>query len=439
MTGLRAMLKDAKDQGELKQLQDASKMNLKGDKLKRKANRAFILRVDNAVRKGVGVDLAMFRVRHPVSFLGRGQKRVFLEGGGHASEDGRPSKRAHIETTGGRCEVEFPQDLRDGRVSRPTLHLCSDLGAIGFPAAWWLLHGYRVRGSFSWDLPHRLDCASMSAAAESGLAILRLEFLQVVKLRQGPFKPGGAHHGVLIEAAQEMRDNLDEHNPLFFALYDSICSDMGRDGPDMNTDEHVRETWRLCMDKLCTTGKGGNARDARWWSFESLSKAILPQVSAALMLLCWVGFRRQWWALDSCPMFKSGGVLAPDSLGEMPGEAASVGGDGGHLEEKAGCDEDDDEDVGGAVADGPSSSRVSASAARVEVKNRRAQCVASLQYAALMLSRSVSVSLWRCLIWGPRSLQSWFNELLVRLKTRSGAQAVHVELARALLPPRASN
>lgn len=428
VTGLRSMLRDAKNEGELRELQDASKKNIKADKTKRKANRAFIERVDNALRKGVGFDLAMFRVPHPVAFLAKGQKRVFLDTRGDEFDDSRPRKRAHIESPGERCEVEFPQEFADGRLSRPTLHLCSDLGATGFSAAWWLLHGYKVRGSFNWDLPHRLHCAAMSATAESGLSVLRLEFLQVVKLRQGPFKPGGAHHGVLVEAAKEMRDSLDEHNPLFFALYDGICKDMGRDGPDKNTDEHVRETWRLCMDSLCLAGKGSNARDGRWWSFETLSRAFLPQMSATLMLLCWVGFRRQWWSLDACPLFRSGGILAQDSLGELAGEATSAGGseDKG---EREGCEEDEGEDNGGPIGDGPSSSRVSVATARAEVRKRRAQCVASLQYTALMLSKSMSVRLWRCLIWAPRSLQRWFNDLLVRLKTRAGAKAVHVELA----------
>ena len=74
-----------------------------------------------------------------------------------------------------------------------------------------------------WDLLHRLHCSHLNSTSDAGLTIIRLEMLQVLKLRQGPFRAAG-NHGVLLGAAGELFRMMDESCPLFDILYeDDVC------------------------------------------------------------------------------------------------------------------------------------------------------------------------------------------------------------------------
>lgn len=314
----------------------------------------------------------------------------------------------------------------DDDLNHPCLHIASDLGPVGLPASLWLTHGYRIRGTFTWDLAHRLHCAHMAATADSGLVIIRLEMLQAMKLRQGPFKQA-AHHTLLQEASQELGQTLTETNILFDSMYESICRDLGEEGPDVGSSAHMASMWKKCVATLTARGKGSNTKDSRWWSFETSARDFLPQASMTLLLLVFVGYKRGWWrSLEACPLFDEDAIFCEESLaqpGEEDGAAHIAPADGGN--DAGGRDDDDVLREG----EGPTSSRTTLAAGRQEVRKRRSACVSTLMYVSKILAKPLNLRLLRVLSYSPEPLEKWFNNMITQMKTKASVRDLHCRLA----------
>ena len=175
---------------------------------------------------------------------------------------------------------------------------------------------------------------------------------------------------------------MDSSCPLFEALYEQICDDLGETGPEVGTPAHVERVWGLAKAALTTMGKGTASKDSRWRSFESASESFLPQLHMTLMVLMYVGYRRKWLLLSrparlsaTRPLFAQDDLHGILDAGDEQGQAAA--GD----EAAEGAD--------AASVAGPSSSRVSMHAGRAEVRKRRFACVPTLQYSIRVLSKGL--------------------------------------------------
>ena len=139
----------------------------------------------------MGIGTSHFHVADGIRLgpLPRGRKRVFEEDA--TSGTSWPKRRCYIESETGGRRLEMPRLVVDEVIQRPCAHIVADLGPMGLPASVWLAHRYKVPGTFTWDLLHRLHCCRSGAASDCGMAITRLEMLQMMKLRQGPLIQAG--------------------------------------------------------------------------------------------------------------------------------------------------------------------------------------------------------------------------------------------------------
>ena len=424
LIGLRALLRDGVSEAQVAKQQEASQNLVKAEVLKMRANRCFLERLDNGLRHGVGIGISHFHVAEEIRLgpLPRGHKRVFEEDA--TSGTSWPKRRCYIESETGARRLEMPRLYLDEVIQRPCMRIVSDLGPVGLPASLWLVHGYKVRGTFTWDLLHRLHCCSLGATSDRGLAITRLEMLQALKLRHSPFKQA-ANHSMLKGAAEELFDLLDSSCPLLEALYEQICDDLGETGPEVGTPAHVERVWGLAKAVLTTMGKGTASKSSRWWSFESASRSFFPDLHMTLMVLMYVGYKRKWFTLEACPIFSDEVTFAQDDLQGIPG----ADGGQGHAAAEGEAAESDDAASGA----GPSTSRISMHAGRAEVCKRRSSCVSSLQFSTRTFSKGLNVRLWKLLVHSVAPLESWFNRHVSSLKTREGARYMHAMLADGAL------
>lgn len=423
--GLRRTLRDRVDDGrQAKQKRRAGDL-LSIEKHRRKANRAFLERLDNACRHGAGVSLSDFRVHAELRPLRQGEKRHLEDDG---ANPGMPKRRSFIIDEAGRSRPEMVRHYEGGQLSMPTLHITSDLGSLGLSGAIWLVNGLKLRATFRWDVLHQIHCAVLAATTSADLMLIRLESLQALKVRQGPFLPGGANHSLLVEAAQELWAALDESNPLFEALYQPIAEDLSLNGPDIGELDHVRRVWLTGKSIMVDRNKGVNPKNSRWFSFETKSVHFFPELHLTLLVLVYVGFRRGWWrSVEACPLFFEGATFGEDDGRDLvvPGEASAP---------SAACvATEGDEEEGHEDPEGPSSSKFNMSTGRAEVSKRRKQCISTLNYTVQLLSRGLNLRLWKVIALAPQKLQTFFNEQVTSLKTRCGARCANIELVDSRL------
>lgn len=306
----------------------------------------------------------------------------------------------------------------------PCLHITSDLGPIGLSASQWLLHGYKIRGTFTWDLLHRLHCAHLQAVTEAGLVLPRLEAKQVMKLRHGPFG-GSSNHSVLQEAAEEFFELTGMTNPLFDCLCEQIAEELEVRSPDAGDAAHMRTVWKSCQGFMTTSGKGSSVKSSRWFAFEVASRKFLPQASTVLMITLFLGFKRGWWrTLNQCPLFHENSTFAEDDLSKVPGEqpaqpSASADGED-HSEDSDERDAEEEED--------PTNTRYTMASGQAEIKKRRSACVSTLQYTTKVLAKPLNLRLWRVLAYCPATIEARFQELVSAFKTKDSVRELHARL-----------
>lgn len=78
-----------------------------------------------------------------------------------------------------------------------------DQGSIGLPGIPFLVHHCGIRATCHFDVFHRLNNDLLDSIVGSGLAMVRLSFYQVIRMRRGPFG-GQANHSVLQAAASDI-------------------------------------------------------------------------------------------------------------------------------------------------------------------------------------------------------------------------------------------
>lgn len=106
----------------------------------------------------------------------------------------------------------------------------------------------------------------MGATSATGLLAVLLEYMQVCKIRKGPFRPGGRNGAVLRAAPEEFFDLNDEESPLFLYVYEgwAATSPFGTFG--LGEPWHMKDVLAWAKAQLLGAGDGDDFT-SRWFSF----------------------------------------------------------------------------------------------------------------------------------------------------------------------------
>ena len=194
------------------------------DKLCRKANRDFLIKLDNAMLRCLGYGLLAFLPpRRPRPLL-PGERRYLVNYQGPGDEHARP--RVCVDHGDGRRSFEVPIVKMDGVRVYPIVHFALDQGSIGLPGTLFLQSALGLRCAMVWDCFHRLQNDLELAQADAGLLVLKLEMLQVTKLRVGPWGKQ-SNLFILRGAAREIFATTTNENLIFQTLFDDLSTEAG--------------------------------------------------------------------------------------------------------------------------------------------------------------------------------------------------------------------
>ena len=374
--GLRALFDAELQQDEAARRQrrlDAMKFNRLPA---REANRELIENLDQGMRAVRLHGLSLFRKTRGIALVSNEHQEFYIAEA--ESVFGGTRMRACVEDTQtGESWFCLDEDVdEDCAVDEPVWHCSADFGSIGFPGLQFLKNGLNLNMTAVPDRFHQLICCWKGGQSAAGLTLKSFEYKPVVDLHFGPFG-SQATHGVLVGVCKEFFETESWDGPTFSYFYDDICAADGEADPAMGSDNHRREKFAECRERLAASTQGDHLKDGRWWSKESRGMATLDCPPLLLMLLIFLGFRRGWWAsFSETPLFdntESARLRQDDGEGLLPvphaGAHDGVVHDG---EEHAGDDDHEDspnDDV--ELFGDPTANRVSAKTAREIVSKER--------------------------------------------------------------------
>lgn len=202
---------------------------------------------------------------------------------------GQQHQRSCVTCLDGGRFFEPPVFSIAGERCHLVLHMACGLGAIGFPAANWLIHKAGLRGSLIFDLLHRRVSDWSLAISHVGLRLLVAEFKQVVKMRAARFRTS-ANHIVVLQAAGDMLDNTTwETNTFFNMLYLDISAEFELDSAEEGPPQHMESVWRAMSAALLQARRGDNTTSSWWWNFEQNSGSSCASKAAYCVCVVLVG------------------------------------------------------------------------------------------------------------------------------------------------------
>lgn len=390
----------------------------------RKANRSWIKRLDHMLQTSLGVGLDHFVPKRRLAALAKDERRYLTEV--PRPVDGVLETRSCLDLPGNVQTFELPRVMLRGQPQAPALHFSCDQGSIGMPSIHFLIHSEGLRATCCYDIWHRLHNDLLDSVTASGMMLTRLQYLNVCRIRRGPFA-GQANTSIMREAAKEMLHSLTFDNPLFEALYEDIVYAEARlrSQPHVGTERHMKETWEFVCSKLMAIGCGSLAKNSRWWSWEVQSRDAVGRRWMDLMLLLFIGSKRKWWkgAADS-PLNGRGQVFSDDGDAPLPGEGNQSAGDEAHDKQRPDQAGEEEDTAGMGVG-----KRLGVAAGRKAVAKQRQVCCNTLHYCCKLLTNDLGCRLWEGMAHLPAPLETWFGEGVGRIKTPLGVQDFMQELA----------
>lgn len=382
-------------------------------KHQRHPNRDWLAKLDGQLRAGCGWGLSRFLPKRRARPLPPGHERVLVTVQG---PDGKEQKRSVVkEEVGGARWYEVCRLLQGGVRKYPCLHLAIDQGSVGLLGSLMLLVHVGLRMTLTMDLFHRVTNDLVDATSEAGLTVIRLEYLRACKVRLGPWQ-GQAHHQIMRASAAEMARVWSWETLVFQILYRDLVEEhpTSLNSASVGTEEHMKFVWSWCCHELQTCSTGADAKNGRWFSWESQSRRSVDRRWLDVLLLCFIGVRRKWWKnLSANPLFSMVDAARDDGAEPLPGEAAAAVG------------AEEVEMVEGRLVD----RRVSVAEGRAEVSRRRMQCASALQFTCNLLCRDLNCRLWRGMAFLTLPLERFFNKARSGIKTIRGTEHLHIELA----------
>eukprot|EP00971_Amphidinium_carterae_P339145 6476776-Amphidinium_carterae.4 len=299
--------------------------------------------------------------------------------------------------------------------ARDSLHVCCDQGSIGHAAMQYCEQVLGLRMSLQCDIWHRLHNDLVIAVSSSGCARARLDTLHVMKLRRGPFQRAG-NLGVLRCAAQLMREEVPEQNPLWDILYAPVMAELGMSerSVDFGTEEHVSRAWREILKVLSTEGIGTNVKTSRWFAWEQRSRKASAHRYQDLLLLMFLGAKRKWWSKwDESPSHSMHVVFDADTEHVVSEEPIH--------EEEGPADPAPVAAASSSSSAQPAAPRNMSEAKRESVQ-RRSVCGSALQYCLRVLLHEETCRVWKGLAWIGLPLEEYVGRSQTSCSTPAGAQ-----------------
>ena len=387
----------------------------------RQANLKHLLALDWALVRVNGWGLSAFVPSRPCGMLPAGAKRYMTEMACPIS--GQPRKRSCVLLADGTRTYEVPVRVQQGVLVRPTLHLAQDQGSSSWYAGVFLVQGTDFRGTVTWDLCHRLINDLAEAWGNSGMTLARLEHATLMSIRRGPYNRQG-HRETLLSTARDMFGTMDHRNGLLQLFYEEISEDLGLEAE--GSDEHYQKVWEICRTELCNANMGHCPKNSRWFSIEELRRQQRHLRTMTLMLLVYLGIKKNWWkSLDDSPVF-----TGPPNT-NAPQEDVDEEDDEAEAAEEQGEEAEDGEEPDN-IADGPTAKRVTVARGRKLINRKRQQKTlsATLRYAVDILCRRRSLRLVDgCMILS-QPLERFFKGAMTMLKTKWGTAELMQDMAR---------
>lgn len=292
--------------GELARDEEQNKQMLSTKfKAERSATRAFLKALDKSLVSGMGFGLQAFCPTHKPRALLDGEKRFIAEV--VLGNNGPTVARSAIEDKSGRTWIGCPRSVVAGEVKYPILHLSLDQCSVGWSGAQWLLLTKQLRMPVAMDPLHRLHHDWVNAVCASGLALVRLEFRLLTRMREGPFN-GQSNMSVLRGVAEEFFTLHSPDNGLWEILYDDLVQNSPKlaAAPGVGTSEHHRVAWNVAAEEAITRGLGERVELGRWFSFECQSREAHKVRTIDLLLLLYLGMKRgRWSSFQDSPLHTS--------------------------------------------------------------------------------------------------------------------------------------
>ena len=174
------------------------------------------------------------------------------------------------------CLTSIPRTL--------TLHL--DEGSPAYAMVWFLTNQCDLRMMAQRDIFHREWNDTRLAVTLSHLWDVVILTTVVFNLPHGPWD-GGTWHNKMKESALRIIAAMPSSNPLFVALYELICEDLGlTPSGDLDHKEAVRE---MMMNGDAFRVKGAKVSLRRWFSWFAAADLYLPLWHQRLMTLITIG------------------------------------------------------------------------------------------------------------------------------------------------------
>ena len=379
----------------------------------RLANKHWLWAMDNAIRGLTRGGLAQFIPDHPAPKSLKHTERRYFELVQPAVGNRSPRRRSFIfDSATGQSRFELIEDWEDDvQVPRPTLHMHSDQGSIGWVGQQWLFLKAGLRGSGQEDDWHRRSNDAKLALVSSNLWLVVLQWCTVMNMLVGPWN-GNAFYSYLKGALAD-DDNLPVMRHFYTLLYDDICADHGEFGVTFGSDEHFEHKFGQFRKLPLLQKKGSRVRMLRWFAWFRRARDYAPNLNELLVVLLTVGLKRKWWAnVSDTPLFASRHLEDNDV------------GDGGlqHVMLES-CDvvEPGAGDAGVAMALGHLKETVSGSSE--ELKRIRSKTKNGMHFAAQVIATKVQTCLFVMILEVFEPIVQWFDMDLTACKTKRGVQA----------------
>jgi hypothetical protein len=398
---------------------------LQVDKLRR-ANREFLISLDNQLRKGCGLSIMTFVPPRRLASLGADETRVFVKRMCPLTNVVR--RRSCIKNVlTGEKQYELPLVVVNGTRTNNTWHCRLDCGSIGDPAVNWIFRDLGAKGTHLWDRLHRIVCDWLDGLSEAGLTGLRFDWSAVLSCRKGPFGKQ-ANHRILVAVAKYIFENLTSENPAFDHLYPAFCDAFHmRDDVDYGGDAHRQIVWSKCKSLLCGTGMGQSLKHSRWWSTEERAISFFETkagIPGLLLIITVLGHQRKWWStLQKSPLWSHFNEEFPAG-DDDEGDAVS----GPAAEQASESDGDGDDQDGGGDDGDACDKRLSVGKARLGTAAKRRNSLHTLHFVSQVISKPLGCRLFKGSVYLPEKIRESFKEEMELMKTRRGGAHLHSEL-----------
>ncbi len=264
---------------------------------RRLANKWRLVATDESITLGMGkTGLTEFVVRCPTQPLSDDMVRHFVD----VSQ--LPKELQFVAELHGRLRRAVVDIKSTGERhleicwgSRPSLHMCVDMGSIGFNGKQHIGRCADLRCTLDIDASHRRHDNYLWSLARSGLSWTKLEMQLLESFTSSPFSNSSNFHA-LVGAAEEFFANKEITKELFLWHYPHITWEMfaGQMPSSFGTKNHEEHVWQRTNECWTFQRKGTRTKAARWWQPHNQTREHATTMAMEAMLLDYIGMHEDW-------------------------------------------------------------------------------------------------------------------------------------------------